>query len=56
LPPKYLYIIDIYSPVKLVDISVKASSNKNDIVFDSFVGSGTVAVSAKKKQKKIYWF
>ncbi|GCC10231.1 modification methylase MboII [archaeon] len=43
-------------PVKLVDIFVKASSNKNDIVFDPFMGSGTVAFSAKKKQKKIYWF
>ena len=42
--------------MKLVDISVKASSNKNDIVFDSFVCSGTVAVSAKKNRRKYIGF
>ncbi|MEW6294810.1 MAG: site-specific DNA-methyltransferase [Candidatus Diapherotrites archaeon] len=35
-------------PEKLVEIFVKASSNKGDLVFDPFMGSGTVAVAAKK--------
>ena len=43
-------------PVKLVDIFVKASSNKGDIVFDPFIGSGTVAVSAKKNGRKYFGF
>ena len=43
-------------PVKLVDIFVKASSNKGEIVFDPFMGSGTVAVSAKKNGRKYLGF
>lgn len=43
-------------PVKLVDIFVKASSNKGHIVFDPFMGSGTVAVSAKKNGRKYLGF
>jgi DNA modification methylase len=35
-------------PEKLVEIFVKASSNKGDLVFDPFMGSGTVAAVAKK--------
>ena len=43
-------------PVKLIDIFVKASSNKGEIVFDLFMGSGTVAVSAKKNRRKYLGF
>jgi site-specific DNA-methyltransferase (adenine-specific) len=43
-------------PVELVDIFIKASSNKNDIVFDPFMGSGTTAVSAKKNCRKYIGF
>jgi len=35
-------------PEKLVEIFIKASSNKGDLVFDPFMGSGTVAAVAKK--------
>jgi len=35
-------------PEKLVEILVKASSNKGHLVFDPFMGSGTVAAVAKK--------
>ena len=42
--------------VKLIDIFVKASSNKNDIIFDPFMGSGTTAVSAKKNGRKYLGF
>src|SRR3989338_7239046 len=43
-------------PVKLIDIFVKASSNPGDIVFDPFLGSGTVAVSAKKNGRRYLGF
>ena len=43
-------------PVKLIDIFVKASSNKGEIVFDPFMGSGTVAYSAKKNGRKYLGF
>jgi site-specific DNA-methyltransferase (adenine-specific) len=43
-------------PVKLIDIFVKASSNKGEIVFDPFMGSGTVAVSAKQNGRKYLGF
>jgi len=35
-------------PIELVEIFIKASSNKGDLVFDPFMGSGTVAVACKK--------
>lgn len=35
-------------PEKLVEIFIKASSNKGDLVFDPFLGSGTVAAAAAK--------
>jgi len=35
-------------PEKLIAIFVKASSNKGQLVFDPFMGSGTVAAVAKK--------
>ena len=43
-------------PVKLIDIFVKASSHKGEIVFDPFMGSGTVAVSTKKNGRKYLGF
>ena len=35
-------------PISLVEMFIKASSNHGDLVFDPFMGSGTVAVAAKK--------
>ena len=35
-------------PIELVETFIKASSNEGDIVFDPFMGSGTVAVASKK--------
>lgn len=35
-------------PTALVEIFIKASSNKDDLIFDPFMGSGTVAVAAKR--------
>ncbi len=38
-------------PEKLIEIFIKASSNKGDLVFDPFMGSGTVAAVAKKLRR-----
>ena len=38
-------------PVKLIEILIKASSNRGDLVFDPFMGSGTTAVAAKKNRR-----
>lgn len=35
-------------PVEMIERMIKASSNKNDLVLDCFVGSGTTAVAARK--------
>ena len=43
-------------PLKLVDVFIKASSNKGDIVLDPFTGSGTVPCSAKKNNRKYIGF
>jgi DNA modification methylase len=43
-------------PVPLIEIFVKASSNKGDVVFDPFMGSGTTAVAAKKNGRKYVGF
>ena len=39
-------------PEKLLAKIILASSNKNDIIFDPFLGSGTTAVVASKLQRK----
>ena len=39
-------------PLPLFELFVHASSNKNDIVLDPFVGSGTTAVACKKLNRK----
>ena len=39
-------------PEKLLAKIILASSNKNDLVFDPFLGSGTTAVTAKKLNRK----
>lgn len=39
-------------PEKLIAKLILASSNKNDLVFDPFAGSGTTAVTAKKLGRK----
>ncbi len=39
-------------PEKLIAKIILASSNKNDIVFDPFLGSGTTAVVSKKLHRK----
>ena len=43
-------------PVGLIDKFVRASSNPGDIVFDPFLGSGTVAVSAIQNKRKFVGF
>ena len=43
-------------PVKLIDIFIKASSDKGDIVLDPFMGSGTVAYSSKKNGRSYIGF
>lgn len=35
-------------PLKVVERAIKASSNKGDLIFDPFMGSGTTGVAAKK--------
>ena len=39
-------------PEKLLAKLILASTNKNDFVFDPFLGSGTTAVTAKKLNRK----
>lgn len=41
-------------PEKLLAKIILASTNKNDVVFDPFAGSGTTAVVAKKLKRKFY--
>ncbi len=43
-------------PEKLIAKLILASSNKNDLVFDPFVGSGTTAVVARKLGRKYLGF
>lgn len=38
-------------PIKVIDRIVKACSNKNNLIFDPFIGSGTVAESALKNNR-----
>jgi len=35
-------------PLELIEMIIKASSNKGDVILDCFVGSGTTAVACKK--------
>jgi len=39
-------------PEKILEVIIKASSNKNDIVLDAFVGSGTTCAVAEKLNRK----
>jgi DNA modification methylase len=39
-------------PERLIERIIKCSTNKNDIVLDPFIGSGTTAVVAKKLNRK----
>ncbi len=39
-------------PVELIDYLIAKSTNKNDMVFDGFMGSGTTGVSCAKAQRK----
>lgn len=39
-------------PLYLIERLIKASSKKNDLVFDPFLGSGTTGVAAKKLNRK----
>jgi len=43
-------------PEKLIEKLIMASSNKGDLVFDPFMGSGTTAVVAKKLNRKYLGF
>ncbi len=38
-------------PLEMIERIILASSNKNDIVLDCFIGTGTTAVAAKKLQR-----
>ena len=39
-------------PEKLIEIPIKCSSNENNIILDSFLGSGTTAVACKKLNRR----
>jgi len=39
-------------PEKLLEIIIKASSDKGDLVLDPFMGSGTTAIVAKRLGRK----
>ncbi len=39
-------------PVALAELIVNSYTDKGDIVFDSFMGSGTIGVAAKKNKRK----
>ncbi|MCK5295848.1 MAG: site-specific DNA-methyltransferase [Alphaproteobacteria bacterium] len=41
-------------PEKLIAKLILASSNKGDVVFDTFLGSGTTSVVAKKLQRRFF--
>lgn len=43
-------------PISLIDRIVKASSNKNDLIMDPFLGSGTTAVAALQNKRKFIGF
>ncbi len=43
-------------PEKLISRIIMASSNKNDLIFDPFMGSGTMAVVAKKLNRQYLGF
>ena len=39
-------------PTKMIERIIKASSNKNELVLDCFLGSGTTAVVSKRLNRK----
>jgi len=41
-------------PVSLIQIAIRAMSSAGDLVFDSFIGSGTTAVAALKLDRHFY--
>ena len=43
-------------PIKLIERILKFSTNKNDIVVDPFIGSGTTAVACKKLHRHFIGF
>lgn len=43
-------------PLEMIERIVKASSNKNDLVLDPFMGSGTTAVAALANGRKVIGF
>lgn len=43
-------------PLKYFELLIKVNSNKNDIIFDGFMGSGTTAVAAKKQGRQFIGF
>ena len=39
-------------PIELIEFLIKKSSKENELIFDSFLGSGTTAVAAKNTNRK----
>ena len=39
-------------PIRLMEIFIEASSKKNDVVLDCFMGSGTTGIAAKRNNRK----
>ena len=52
LPKKERVGYPTQKPVKLLERIILASSNKGDLVFDPFCGSGTTLVAAKRLERK----
>ncbi len=40
-------------PIAILDRIIKASSNRDDLIFDPFIGSGSVAVSAIQNDRMV---
>ena len=43
-------------PLKIIKMLIENSSNKNDIVLDTFIGSGTTAVACKDTGRQFIGF
>jgi DNA modification methylase len=41
-------------PIELIEISIKNSSKKNNLILDIFMGSGSTLIACEKLQRKCY--